>query len=136
MNPLLLDTNAYVAFKRGDSEAVEILQQAPAIYLNAVVLGELLAGFAAGNRTDFNRAQLQEFLDLSKVSVLQVDRDTATVYGEVFASLRLAGTPIPTNDMWIAASAIQSDLALFSFDSHFRAVSGLACGASRQSLGG
>lgn len=125
MNPILLDTNAYVAFKRGHPQALSAVQNAPTIALNPVVLGELLSGFAAGDREKANRDELAEFLASPRVSVLPMGYATAEQYATVFRTLRTVGTPIPTNDMWIAASAIEYGIDLLSYDAHFQAVGGL-----------
>jgi tRNA(fMet)-specific endonuclease VapC len=130
VKPILIDTNAYVAFKRGDPEAISIVQLAPAIALNAIVLGELFGGFASGSREEVNRQELARFLVSSRVFVLPVDSRTAEHYAAVYSALRKAASPIPTNDLWIAASAIQHGLSLFSYDRHFRVVPGLQTGAS------
>jgi predicted nucleic acid-binding protein len=127
---ILLDTNAYVAFKQGHSEALEIVQRTPRMALSSTVLGELLAGFAVGSREAKNRAELQQFLASDRVHLLTVDDGTAAYYATVYRSLRNKGRPIPTNDMWIAASALQHGYALFSYDGHFQDVDGLLVGAT------
>ena len=113
MNPVLIDTNAYVAFKRGDSTALEILQRTPAIGISCVVLGELCSGFAVGTREAENRRELSQFLALPKVALLPVDEDTAGRFVELYRQLRDAGTPVPTNDLWIAAMALQHAATFF-----------------------
>jgi tRNA(fMet)-specific endonuclease VapC len=130
VSPILIDTNAYVAFKQGDADAISILQQSPMISLNTIVLGELLSGFAMGLRGDLNRRELTRFLDSPRVHVWTLDWDTAGHYATVFSALKKAATPIPTNDMWIAASAIQHNLLLYTLDRHFDAVAGLRHGKS------
>jgi len=128
MNPILLDTNAYVAFKRGDAEALAILRAANAIGLSAVVVGELLSGFALGNREADNRRELSEFLASPRVMLLPVTEDTAGFYAHVYRQLRCKGKPIPTNDLWIAATALQHGFAVFSHDRHFAEIDGLLTG--------
>jgi tRNA(fMet)-specific endonuclease VapC len=128
INDILLDTNAYAAFKQGQPEAVEVIQRAPHIYLSTTVLGELLAGFAVGTREARNRAELQQFLESERVRVLSVDNVTADYYAVVYSSLRRKGRPIPTNDIWIAATALQHHCMLFSYDIHFKEVEGLLAG--------
>ena len=130
MKPILIDTNAYAAFKRGDPEAVSIIQRASMIAFNTIVLGELFGGFAMGSRNEMNRQELARFLDSSRVVVLPLDRVTAEHYSAGYSALKRVATPIPTNDMWIAASTIQHGLALFSYDRHFRFVAGLRSGVS------
>ncbi len=126
MTGLVLDTNAYVAFKRGKEDAVEALRLASEIVLPVVVLGELLAGFACGSREAENRAELTAFLDSHRVRVAAADATTAGWYAHVFSGLRQAGQPIPANDLWIAATALQNGLPVFSYDKHFQQVQGLA----------
>lgn len=134
MNTILLDTNAYVAFKQGQADAVEIVQRALNLAISSTVLGELLAGFAVGAREAKNRVELQQFLASDRVHILMVDDGTATYYATVYRNLRQKGRPIPTNDMWIAASALQHGYALFSHDGHFRAVDNLLVGATPTDL--
>lgn len=134
MSGLVLDTNAYVAFKRGTHEAVEVLSLADDIVVPAVVLGELLAGFACGDREGRNRRELTEFLDVARVRVAVVDSTTASWYGRVYSRLRGSGRPIPANDLWIAASGLQEGLPVFSYDRHFEHVEGLAIVARSEDL--
>jgi predicted nucleic acid-binding protein len=134
MRGILLDTNAYVAFKQGQPDAVEIVQRASQLALNSTVLGELLAGFAFGSREEKNRAELQQFLNSNRVRILLVDDGTASYYATVYRLLRKKGQPIPTNDMWIAASGLQHSYALFSYDGYFEHVDGLVVGATATDL--
>src|SRR3712207_755211 len=119
---VLLDTNAYVAFKQGRTEAVDIVRRASQVALNSVVIGELLAGFAVGSREAKNRAELQQFLAFPQVLFLQIHQATADSYASIHRTLRHKGRPIPTNDMWIAASALHHHLARYSDDKHFRQI--------------
>jgi predicted nucleic acid-binding protein len=123
-----LDTNAYVAFKRGEAEAVEVLRHVRSVGISSIVLGELLSGFAAGNRMADNRKELSNFLSSSRVTVVPVDEATADYYANTYLSLKRKGSPIPTNDMWIAALALQHGATVFSYDRHFQAVDGLLAG--------
>ncbi len=117
-----LDTNAYRDFMRGAAERVEIIRAVRAIVLPLIVLGELRAGFAAGNRESTNAANLQRFLASPRVSVLPPDEQTAHYYAQLHQQLRNDGRPIPTNDLWIAALAVQHDLVLCTSDRHFRQI--------------
>ncbi|MEO1212839.1 MAG: type II toxin-antitoxin system VapC family toxin [Bacteroidota bacterium] len=121
----VIDTNAYSAFKRGDEEAVEVIIKAESIIFSSIVLGELLAGFSLGSRYKKNLEELREFLDESKVLFLSVNAQTSEAYANIYKMLRENGTPIPTNDMWIAAMAMQLDLPVFTYDAHFEKVNGL-----------
>ena len=125
MSALVVDTNAYSGFMRGDLRAVRALRAAHEIHLPLIVLGELLAGFAAGTRPQRNREELARFMGSTRVHVLSPDEKTAQHYADVFSALRKLGTPIPTNDLWIAALARQHRLPLLSFDAHFGAVPGV-----------
>ncbi|GGA56256.1 type II toxin-antitoxin system VapC family toxin [Okeania sp. KiyG1] len=134
IKPILLDTNAYTAFKRNVSDAVEVINNTPLIGLNSVILGELLGGFAVGTKEAINRDELKLFLSIEKVKVFVIDNDTAEYYAMVYRSLRTKGNPIPTNDMWIASTALQHNLSLFSYDKHFQAVNGLVTGTCLSDL--
>jgi tRNA(fMet)-specific endonuclease VapC len=105
---------------------VEVLRSAERIWLPLIVLGELRAGFAHGTRREQNERTLTRFLASSRVGVLAPDEQTTHVYASVYADLRRRGRPIPTNDLWIAALALQHDLILFDRDSDFDAVGQLA----------
>lgn len=114
-----LDTNAYRAAAEGDAKTVEILRLAEEVRLPFIVLGELRAGFAAGTRGRKNEMKLTEFLNSPRVSISYADEQTTHHYAALFADLRRQGTPIPTNDLWIAALVVQHDLLLLSSDAHF-----------------
>lgn len=116
---LALDTNAYSAAARGDTRSVALVQAAQHVYLPFVVLAELRAGFAAGTLGRRNEALLARFLSSPRVSVVYADEQTTHHYANVFAQLRRQGTPIPTNDVWIAAIVLQHDLALLTSNAHF-----------------
>jgi predicted nucleic acid-binding protein len=119
---ICLDTSAYSAFKRGDDGVREALARAERIVLPPIVLGELFGGVRTGGRETKNREELGRFLASPRVDVVTVDEETAERYGEIFAYLRAAGTPIPTNDIWIAATAMQWGLRVHTTDSHFERV--------------
>lgn len=104
---------------------IDALARADAILVPAVVLGELEAGFRAGLRYKENRVVLDSFLEEPFVSVLPVTDRIARRYGTVFAALRRAGTPIPTNDVWIAAAALEAGAPLLTSDAHFERVEGI-----------
>lgn len=128
MRPILLDTNAYTALMLGEAATVEVLAHADRLLVNSVVLGELLGGFAAGSRESKNRAELARFLHTPRVELLSITAHTADSYALVYAGLRRKGQPIPTNDLWIAASALEHGAALLTRDAHFAHIDGLRCG--------
>ncbi len=119
MTRYLIDTSAYAAFMRGDEAIVNSVRTADELYLNSIILGELLAGFLAGNRREKNRTELTKFLESPRVNLIDVDDETSERYAVIFVSLRAAGTPVPSNDLWIAASAMQYGLRVLTLDEHF-----------------
>jgi tRNA(fMet)-specific endonuclease VapC len=123
---LLLDSNAYSAMVRGRSEITDRVRQAEEVLLSLVVMGELLFGFHNGSRYQENRQILDEFLRNPNVRVVTLTPLTADRFGEIFMSLRRKGKPIPTNDIWIAAQAIETQSNLLSSDPHFGAIEGLS----------
>ena len=125
MSSLIIDTNAFSRFMRGDAHAIAVLADAIEIHLPLTVLGELLAGFAAGGRAQANRDDLAEFMASAHVHLMRPDEKTARHYADLYALLRRQGTPVPANDLWIAALARQYRLPLLTFDAHFRNVPGL-----------
>src|SRR3954470_4488021 len=98
---------------------VSLVSDADAVLIPVIVLGELRAGFAAGTHTTRNERALRMFLNKPGVEVLLADEQTTSHYGMVFAQLRRQGTPIPTNDMWIAALTLQHGAVLHARDQHF-----------------
>ena len=128
MRTILLDTNAYTDFMLGVADAVAVVAHADSLVLNSIVLGELLGGFAAGNRESKNRAELSRFLDTPRVALLPSTAHTADSCALVYAGLRRKGQPIPSNDLWIAASALEHGAALLTRDAHFAHIDGLRCG--------
>jgi tRNA(fMet)-specific endonuclease VapC len=123
---LILDTNRYTDFVRGDAFAVQSIKAASRVFLPFVVIGELRAGFAAGSRTRENQATLTRLLQRPSVSALFADDSTTHHYATIYLQLRQKGTPIPTNDLWIAALASQHELILFTRDPHFGHIPQLA----------
>jgi tRNA(fMet)-specific endonuclease VapC len=114
-----VDTSRYVDLCKGVPGTVALLEQAEAVILPFVVLGELRAGFVHGRRPAENERTLRRFLLKDGVSVLFADDQTTHHYASVFRQLRKQGTPIPTNDMWLASLVLQHNLALHARDKHF-----------------
>ena len=119
---LLVDTSAYSAFMRGHGEIKVALQEADEIFVNSIVLGELRAGFIKGRRRRKNDDELNTFLASPRVKLLDVTEETAERYAVILNSRWQAGTPIPTNDIWIAASAMEYGLELLTTDEHYQKV--------------
>ena len=115
----MLDTSGYSALLRGNKRVLELLQEADRIFISPVILGELLSGFMAGSNERKNRAMLDDFLASPRVSLVGLDDETAERYAVIVTHLRSKGTPIPTNDLWIAASAMQHGFKVITSDNHF-----------------
>lgn len=116
---LILDTSAYSALLTGNNGIKLSLQQADEIFLNSVIIGELLAGFIMGKNEKKNRTILQEFLASPRVKTINIDEETSERYAVIMDYLRIKGIPIPTNDLWIAASAMQYGLKVITADKHY-----------------
>jgi predicted nucleic acid-binding protein len=116
---LLIDSNRYRDLCAGAPEVLRLIQRAQEIRLPVVVLGELRAGFACGTRGRENERVLLRFLNSPRVQVLYADDTTTQHYANLLRQLRTQGTPIPSNDLWVAALAVQHGLTLLSRDEHF-----------------
>ena len=119
---LALDTNRYTDLVQGDPLLAESVESADEIWLPFIVLAELRAGFSLGSKGPQNEAALRRFLFKPSVEVLYADEQTTHHYASVYRQLRRQGTPIPTNDMWIAALVLQHSLTLCARDAHFDAL--------------
>ena len=116
---IALDTNRYVDFARGEPDVVKTMESVGEIIVPLIVLAELRAGFVVGSQGARNEGALRSFLLQPGVSLLAPDEQTSHHYAAVYRQLRLHGTPIPTNDIWIAALTIQHGLVLYARDAHF-----------------
>lgn len=116
---LMLDTSAYSAFKRGHVDVLALLRRQPTVLVPAIAVGELLAGFALGSRRELNRRELWQFLDRPRITVVPTTTTTSERYAAIYTYLRTAGRPVPTADMWIAASAMEYGAELATLDAHF-----------------
>ena len=125
MKKVLIDTNIYSFAMKGDENTISILRRIDFIGISTISIGELYSGFKGGNKEEKNRAELDIFLDSPRVNIFPVDVETADFYAAILNELKRKGTPIPTNDIWIAAIAFQNGLKLFSYDKHFTNIPGL-----------
>ena len=116
---LAIDTNRYTDLAKGVPDVVAVLDAASAVFMPFVTIAELRGGFAVGTRGMKNEEVLARFLAKPKVQALYSTDETTKRYAEVYAQLRRQGTPIPTNDMWIAALVLEHDLTLYARDAHF-----------------
>lgn len=134
MRPILIDTNAYTAFKKGDDTIIEIMQAAETLAISPIVLGELLSGFETGSKTRKNREELHQFLQSSRIKMLTITLDTAHFYSQIYAFLKKRGRPIPTNDLWIAAQSLEHGCVICTFDAHFKEIDTLVSGTTLAEL--
>lgn len=123
---VLLDTNAYAALFRGHPGVVDRVRKAEQVHISSIVAGELIFGFRNGNKYEANYRDLESFLESPYVTLLPVTLATAERFGRIAAALKRKGRPLPTNDIWIAAHAMESGADLLSFDRHFDSIDGLA----------
>ncbi|MFQ5739926.1 MAG: type II toxin-antitoxin system VapC family toxin [Acidobacteriota bacterium] len=124
---IVLDTSAYSRMRAGHGGVLDRIAAAEIVSIPATVIGELEAGFQLGRRVGENRVALAEFLAEPFVSVLPTTSEVARRYGQVFAGLRRAGTPIPVNDIWIAAATLDCGAHLLTFDQDFQRIGYLDC---------
>lgn len=122
MSRYCLDTSAYSRFRAGDVRVAELIDQAEWVGIPAVALGELRTGFLLGSQGRRNEAELDAFLANPVVEEVAVDGEVSRHYAEIVADLRRAGTPIPTNDIWIAATAARVGALVLTCDRHFEAI--------------
>ena len=122
---LLLDTSGYVGFKMGLPEMVDFLMEAQAILLSPIVLGELMFGFRLGIRSQKNMEELKQFINQESVEVILIGEVTADRYSRIAEQLKRQGTPLPSNDIWIAAQALEQGAELVTMDRHFEKINGL-----------
>jgi tRNA(fMet)-specific endonuclease VapC len=124
---VLVDTSAYVAFKREHHDTVDMIVKADRILFSPVVLGELFFGFRSGTRFKENMSDLNRLLQHEAVRLISIGDITSDRYGRIALQLKQQGTPIPSNDIWIAAQTMEHGAELITFDKHFEKVAGLVC---------
>ena len=122
---ICIDTNAYSALKRGNTNVLQILENSSKVIVSTVVIGELLARFNIGSKYQENITELKKFRNQHGVELKAPNFEIAERYGKAVYDLRQKGTPIPTNDIWIAATSLETDSKLLSNDSHFNQIQGL-----------
>jgi tRNA(fMet)-specific endonuclease VapC len=123
---ICLDTNAYTEVRRGaNKDVIHLIEDAEVVYLPSVVVGELFAGFYQGKHTHRNLDELKIFFEIPGVEFVPATISICERYGLLISDLRRKGRPIPTNDIWIAATALETGSRLISYDKHFSAIDGL-----------
>jgi tRNA(fMet)-specific endonuclease VapC len=116
---IALDTNTYRLVMEGDPHAVRLIRTSDAVLMPVPVIAELRFGFLKGTKGQKNEATLSRFLDSPRVELLPCDEGTTSIYAALKLQLKRQGTPIPINDVWIAALVLQHDGALFTRDTDF-----------------
>lgn len=117
-----LDTSAYSHFKRGDPQVVDLIDRADWLGVPVIVLGELAVGFKQGSRAEKNQAEFDRFVANPAVEILPVGEDVVGIYADIVLDLKKAGTPLPANDIWIAAVAVRHGATVLTYDAHFRTI--------------
>ncbi|MBN2533166.1 MAG: type II toxin-antitoxin system VapC family toxin [Spirochaetales bacterium] len=125
MKRILIDTNIYSNTFRKEPAAVSLLQHYDKILLSPVVIAELLAGFKKGTREKENKRQLKEFLSRERVYEIPITSETSEFYAHIMTYLKKQRTPVPTNDIWIAAQAMENGAPLATDDGHFKKIPGI-----------
>jgi len=125
MKKVLIDTNIYSLAMKGDSEVVKVLRTIDLIGFSSISAGELYSGFKGAGREEKNKEELDIFLDSPRVVVHPIDMETAGFYASILNNLKIAGTPVPTNDIWNASVAFQHGYKIFTKDKHFDLIPGL-----------
>lgn len=128
MKKILLDTNAYTRLLAGDRDVLDVLGAAKTVYMSIFVLGELYGGFFGGSKEKENKSILGRFLEKPTVKILNATAETAEIFGMIKNNLKKQGTPLPVNDVWIAAHGIETGSTILTFDPHFKRVPGLLLG--------
>lgn len=122
MNRILLDTSAYSDIARGNKSVLDAIQLADEVCINPIIIGELMSGFAHGTRETDNLKILEKFLESPRCRLLTIGKETAVRYAHIHHALRRSGTPIPANDLWIAATAMEHGLTVVTLDRHFKLI--------------
>lgn len=122
MKKISLDTNAYSALITGNKTVLDALGEAKEVYLSIFTIGELYYGFTNGSKEKKNREILNNFLKKQTVKIIHTTLETAEIYGRLKTNLKKKGNPVPINDLWIAAHAIETGSFLLTFDAHFKAI--------------
>lgn len=122
---VLIDTNIYIEFMRGNEEIIKTLQSAEIISFSVISIAELLAGFKNTKKEQSYLKELDDFLDSPRTLIYDIDTETSEFYAKIYDELKKIGTPIPTNDLWIGSLALQHGVKLLTLDNHFKNIPGI-----------
>ncbi len=127
MTRYCLDTSAYIRFLRGDAATIDAIDGASWIGFPAIALGELYTGYSLTGNRPRELQRLRDFLAHPVVEIIAADEEVARAYGRFVAELRKAGTPLPSNDVWIAACAARTSSVVLTHDAHFTRIARIGC---------
>lgn len=122
MTRIILDTNAYILYAKKDIKVINKILKSDEVCISVISCGELTAGFLKGSKSEANNTNLKKFLSNSKIRLLGVNKKTSEIYGKIYFGLQKIGKPIPINDIWIAACAIETNSILITHDRHFLSI--------------
>jgi tRNA(fMet)-specific endonuclease VapC len=122
---LMIDTNIYIEYLRGNEEVKDMLDFADIVAFSVISVGEIFTGFYLSENEKKYFSEIEEFFNSSRLLIYDVDSETAEFYAKIVSELKSSGSPIPTNDIWIAALALQHGIKLLTMDDHFKKVPGL-----------
>ena len=125
MKRVILDTNAYRRVSDNYKSTITVLESAEEVCMSPVVLGELFAGFKNGTRESKNKAALEFFMYSYGIRTIEIGSENSEIYANLKHILEKKGRPIPVNDIWIAAQAIETGSVLVTYDDHFKYIPGL-----------
>ncbi len=125
MSKVLVDTSAYSRLLLGNADVQQALETADLVYMSIFVLAELYVGFKGGSKERRNRDILTRFLNRPTVRVLSATEETAEIFAQIKHGLKRIGTPLPLDNVWIAAHALETGAVLATFDAHFQKIPGL-----------
>jgi tRNA(fMet)-specific endonuclease VapC len=125
MRSIILDTNAYARLLTGEKDVLDMVAAAEVIFMSIFVLGELYAGFAGGTKRRENRDILRRFLVKPTVKILNATSETSDIFGSLKNTLKQAGTPVPINDVWIAAHGMETGSVIVTYEQHFLKIAGI-----------
>ena len=127
MSRIILDTSAYLVLLRGNKELAEAIRESEEVVVNPILIAEAIAGARNSKERSLIEEELAKFRESPRVRIVPINEQTARCYAAIVGTLKLAGTMIPTNDIWIAASAMQYGLTVVTCDAHFRRVPQIIC---------
>lgn len=125
MKKVLLDTNAYSNLLAGDEKVLKEIEDSDIIYFSVIVIGELLSGFKGGSKEKQNKNILTRFFEKTSVEIINATIETSEFFAHIKHQLKMKGSPIPINDVWIAAHVFETGSTLITYDSHFSKVPGI-----------